>query len=105
MRKNVGKRNSGGFVVVGALFVLVMIIALLAAIAGWWMNLVKFIKSDFEASYKSEIIRGIGIPCAPLGMVAGWMDIGDEGKEEVIPVNIMIQAFPEGGADDSKTGS
>lgn len=43
---------------------------------GWILNIVKLTKCDFEPSYKAEIIRIIGIPVSPVGMIAGYMDIG-----------------------------
>ena len=46
---------------------------------GFFINIYKFCTSDFEEPYKSEIVRGIGIPVPIIGAVVGWMDIGDEG--------------------------
>lgn len=45
---------------------------------GWIMNIVKLIDCDFEPSYKSEIIRGVGIFVAPIGVVTGFMELKDE---------------------------
>ena len=47
----------------------------------WITNLVKFVKCDFEAPYKTEIIRSIGIPIPVVGMVTAWMDIGEENQQ------------------------
>jgi hypothetical protein len=44
---------------------------------GWILNIVAFASSDFEAPYKNEIIRGIGIPVPILGAVIGWFEIDD----------------------------
>jgi hypothetical protein len=44
---------------------------------GWILNFVAFCKCDFEAPYKAEIIRGIGIVVAPYGGIVGWVDIQD----------------------------
>lgn len=44
----------------------------------WCTNVIKFANADFEEPYTTEIIRGIGIPCAPLGAIIGFMDIGEE---------------------------
>jgi hypothetical protein len=50
---------------------------ILAMGIGWVMNVVKFCKCDFEAPYKAEAIRGIGIVVLPVGAVAGWCTIDD----------------------------
>lgn len=52
------------------------IFILLAAI-GWIMNLVAFCQCDFEAPYKEEAIRGVGIFLPPVGWFAGYIDIED----------------------------
>lgn len=54
------------------------IILFLAAAFGWVANIVKFAKLDFEAPYKSEVIRGISIPAWPVGSVIGFIKIGEE---------------------------
>jgi len=45
--------------------------------SGWVLNIYKLASADFEAPYKTEIIRTVGI-FPPVGMVVGWMDIGEE---------------------------
>lgn len=62
-----------------AIFTITFLVALMLAPAvGYVSNIYKLVSSDFEAPYKSEIIRGIGIPVAIVGMIVGYMDIGDE---------------------------
>ena len=39
----------------------------------WCANVYKFAKCDFEPSYKTEIIRGVGIVVPPVGWVLGWV--------------------------------
>ena len=46
-------------------------------LTSWFVNIYKFTQLDFEAPYKAEIIRGVGIPFPPLGVVVGYMDIVD----------------------------
>lgn len=53
--------------------IFVIVLYLVAAI-GFVSNIVKFCKADFEPSYKEEILRGVGIPIAPMGAVLGYMD-------------------------------
>ena len=52
----------------------------IALAAGWVGNIVKFASCDFEEPYKTEIIRGIGIPVAPFGAIISVMDIGEENQ-------------------------
>jgi hypothetical protein len=58
-------------------FLLIMCLAACAAF-GWVNNIVHLCKADFEHPYKNEILRGIGIPGAPLGMVLGWLTFEEE---------------------------
>lgn len=46
----------------------------------WGTNIYKFAKSDFETPHKTEILRGVGILFAPIGVIIGFMDIGEENK-------------------------
>lgn len=45
-------------------------------LSGWVMNIVKLTKCNFEAPYKAEVIRVVGI-IPPVGMVVGWMNFKD----------------------------
>lgn len=53
----------------------VLILILLVA-TGWCMNLYKLVKTDFEAPYKAEAIRLVGL-VPPVGAIVGWIDIED----------------------------
>ena len=44
---------------------------------GYLTNLVKFIKCDFEPSYKVEIIRGLGV-ITGLGGIIGYIPLEDK---------------------------
>jgi hypothetical protein len=59
-------------------------LAILCAIGiGWSMNLYKLTQADFEAPYKTEIIRVAGL--FPLiGMVTGHMTIGEENDAVIV---------------------
>ena len=61
--------------VVGSSLIFVVLI-ILALGTGWVVNCVKFARLDFEAPYKAEILRGIGI-IPPIGAVMGWVPISD----------------------------
>lgn len=58
--------------------VIVYIIVASFALVGWVKNIVKFVNLDFKESYKTEIIRGIGIVAPPIGAVIGYLKIGEE---------------------------
>lgn len=66
--------------VLGTLLLLILIVGSVALI-GWTLNLVKLCRCDFEPSYRAEIIRGIGVFVAPVGVITGWMEIPDVAKE------------------------
>ena len=53
------------------------IIAVLLACIGWGMNLYKLAEADFEAPYKTEIVRTIGL-VPVVGAFTGYMAIGEE---------------------------
>lgn len=57
---------------------LIRVVVMIVCLFGWGLNIKKFISSDFDESYKEEIIRGIGIPVAPVGIIVGFMTIGYE---------------------------
>ena len=62
--------------------IIVMYLMLIVAVGtGWGMNLYKLVHADFEAPYKTEIIRSIGI-LPIVGMFTGWMTLGEEEEEE-----------------------
>lgn len=44
---------------------------------GYLMNVYALTQCDFKEPYKAEIIRGIGIVAAPVGIIVGYIDIKD----------------------------
>ncbi len=78
-------KGEGFSIAAGCLIVLFIFCLVVGSLVGWGMNIHKFASCDFEDPCKAEIIRGIGIPVAPLGAVIGWIHIKD-GKEIVIEV-------------------
>ena len=44
----------------------------LTCIVGYGMNIMKLIGCDFKPSYKAEIVRIVGLPVFPVGVIAGW---------------------------------
>jgi len=69
-------------------FYLAVIVIFVLAVTGWIANLYKFCCCDFAPSYKAEVVRGVGIFMAPMGVVAGYLSIEDtsvpEDKEEAL---------------------
>lgn len=52
----------------------VIYLAVVVFIAGCWIgNCIKFVKCDFEAPYKGEIIHGIGF-FPGVSMITVWFD-------------------------------
>jgi hypothetical protein len=44
---------------------------------GWFANIYKLTKYDFDVPLKGEVIRGIGVVVFPIGIVMGYIDIKD----------------------------
>lgn len=44
---------------------------------GWVKNIVKLTRTDFQAPYKAEILRGVGVIAAPMGAIEGYITISD----------------------------
>lgn len=83
-----GRYNKGVCVAVFGLSLFLFQIAVIGTLlAGWVFNLIALIDCDFEAPYKAEIIRGVGVVAAPVGGVVGYFDIEDgENVEDGEPV-------------------
>lgn len=58
--------------------VIIYIALISICVIGWVDNIIKLVKCDFEPSYKTEIIRGVGVFVFPVGIVVGYMDLKDE---------------------------
>jgi len=52
------------------------------AIVGFFMNIYKLTQCDFEAPYRAEAVRIIGIPVPIVGMIAGYCDLDDSNTKE-----------------------
>jgi hypothetical protein len=50
----------------------------LLIIIGWFMNLYKLTKYDFDTPLKAEATRIVGMVVFPLGAVMGYLDIEDD---------------------------
>lgn len=80
-------KNTKGFTLLELLIILVVGAILVLGIGfGWVRNIVKLSNLDFEPPYKTEVIRIVGL-VPPVGMVTGWMTIGEE--------NDMVITIPE----------
>jgi hypothetical protein len=60
----------------GVISVVLCVLLFATAVCGWWMNIVAIMDCDFETPFKAETIRIVGIFVAPVGCVAGWVDLG-----------------------------
>jgi len=56
----------------------IAILIWLMIIFGWFRNIYKLTQCDFDVPLKTEVIRSIGIVVFPLGVIFGYMDIGEE---------------------------
>ena len=68
-------KNQKGFLLSELLIVWFILLVVIGS--GWVKNIVKLTKCDFEAPYKTEIIRCAGL-IPPVGAIVGWMSIGEE---------------------------
>jgi hypothetical protein len=57
---------------VGCLAIIFWLAVVGFGLYGWVMNIVYLIGCDFDPSYKAEILRGLGIFVAPLGIILGY---------------------------------
>lgn len=61
--------------------ILSLVLLAFLLISGWVMNIVKLARADFEAPYKTEIVRIIGL-VPPVGVIVGHMTIGEENENK-----------------------
>ena len=59
---------------------IIYLVVLVLVVGGYVTNLYKLTQLDFEPNYKAEAIRIIGIPVAPLGVIAGFVTFDEEEK-------------------------
>lgn len=60
--------------------VLVVCLFIGFSVFGWINNIVKLANADWEKPYGMEVIRIVGIPTAPLGVVLGYINFAEEKK-------------------------
>ena len=59
----------------------IIYLAVLVLVVGSYLtNIYKLTQLDFDPNYKAEAIRIIGIPVAPLGVIAGFVTFDEEEK-------------------------
>lgn len=58
-----------------AMFTIQLIIVLVVG-TGWVKSIYKLSDCDFVSPYKAEVIYGIGVFVPPVGMITGWLDLG-----------------------------
>ena len=76
---------------------LLSLIFIVLVAGGWIGNIVKLCQADFEAPYKTELIRVGSIFIAPVGVVIGWMDIGEENEPKILEAKtkLKVKGHPE----------
>ena len=72
MKNNKGSSDAGLL-----LTALIVITLLIGGGYGYVSNITKLTRCDFETPLKCEILRIIGIPVVPVGVVLGYVDIED----------------------------
>lgn len=65
---------------ISTIMVIIVVIGVIGLI-GWGMNIVKLIQCDFDAPYRAEAIRTIGI-IPPVGAITGYLTIDDNPNQE-----------------------
>ena len=53
------------------------ILVYLLLLYGWFGNIYKLTKYDFDVPLKAEVIRLVGVPVFPMGIILGYMNIED----------------------------
>ncbi len=61
----------------GVFGILLWLTIIIGSIFGYISNIVKLTKCDFKAPYKAEVLRGVGIFIAPMGIIEGYCQIKD----------------------------
>lgn len=56
-------------------FALLCLVGLLSAF-GYLRNVAKLITCDFASPYKCEVLHGLGVVVPPVGVVMGYVDVG-----------------------------
>lgn len=60
------------------LYLVAVYVVIIMCVIGWAANIVKLCNCDFKEPYKAEVIRLVGIPCIPVGIVCGYLEIEDK---------------------------
>lgn len=71
-------RRQNGYI--SAVMLIIIVIGVIGLI-GWAMNIVKLIQCDFDAPYKAEVIRTVGL-IPPVGAITGYLTINDNPNKE-----------------------
>lgn len=53
------------------------ILIYLLLLYGWFGNIYKLTKYDFDVPLKAEVLRLVGVPVFPMGIILGYMNIED----------------------------
>lgn len=56
----------------------IIFLVVLFLVYGYFTNVYRLVKLDFESPYKAETIRTIGVAIPPVGMFLGYINIEDK---------------------------
>lgn len=74
-------KKQRGFTIIELLFILIILL-IIFGFCGYGLNFYKLVaETDFEAPYKAEIIRSVGVVIPPVGAIAGLITIEDGPKK------------------------
>ena len=68
------KKTTPADTVLGIIYLAVLVLV----VGSYLTNIYKLTQLDFDPNYKAEAIRIIGIPVAPLGVIAGFVTFDEE---------------------------
>lgn len=75
MNKQLGYIDDG--IVIAVFLILFVVLGV-----GWVKNFISFVQCDFDAPYKAEVLRGVGIFIPIIGAIEGYIDIQDGKKSD-----------------------
>lgn len=57
------------------IIIALQLVVIIPIAGGYIANVYKLFKTDFQAPYKEEILRGVGVVVPPVGVVTGYLNL------------------------------